>query len=102
MKQLFVKQKRKELIILLIALAIVIFGFIYFVIKKQGLYESLIAAFISFPLYSFMLGSLIAIFKFKGLNYLDRWITASLVTLFIIESLFLIGCLILVIRFCIL
>lgn len=90
MKWIFTKQGRSKFIILLITFAIVIFGFIYFIIEKQSLGESIIAAFISFPLYSFLLGGMIAIFRFKGLNYFDRWITASLVILFIIESLFLI------------
>jgi len=98
MRTLFAKQNRKQLVILLVSFAILISGFSYFLVGKQGIGEVIIAAFISFPIYAFVIGSIVAIFRFKGLKYLARWIAASLVTLFVIDSIFLLGCLVLIVK----
>jgi peptidoglycan/LPS O-acetylase OafA/YrhL len=82
---------------LLIAFALVIVGVNYLLIQKQSLLESIQATFLGFPVISFVLGSLIALFPFKNLNFKDRWIASSLAFLFVIESLFLVGYTLLVI-----
>ncbi len=91
MKKLFLKQNRKQLLIILIAFALIEAVLNTVIIHQQSYQESFNVLFIALPAIAFILGSVIALIPFKQLNYINRWLTMSLIIIFACESYAILG-----------
>jgi len=101
MTKIFSKESRKQLIVLLVSLALIDFVLNTIIIGKQGFYQSFLSIFVGVPILAFAAGSLIGLIPVKQRKYLDRFLTVSLALILIIECFLCISYLYLIIRFAI-
>jgi len=99
---MYTTQARNRHLVIIVGLAVLIYALTAFLnqgsVNMAGEYINpkqvnqavLISLFISFPILGFVLGALGAFIPFKGLNYRQKYLRASLISIIIIYALLLI------------
>ncbi len=87
-------ERKRYLIRILILIVINTILFVLF-IKGRGFTDNLLAVlnanFIGFNILGFILGTIVAAFPYKGLNYSKKYFRASLLSILTIQSIMTIG-----------
>lgn len=91
MKKLFFKENQKQLIILISALAIINSVMNYLLFNSQNIISSFIDICIYFQIFSFIVGIFIALIPYNKEEPKERWLSASLGCMFVLQA-FLIIC----------
>ena len=94
MKNLFKRENRQQLFIIIFSIALLNATLLYAInykIYKIDFSDFFIGAFISMPLLSFLISLLISIIPNNKISYKKRLIQITLISLFIIESLSLVA-----------